>query len=313
MSPSTNTSLDTESTIQTQESGVPVENIENFSTPIPALVSESHPVVDKVQQGQSQAQPLSQPPVKPAPQPRPKKKNSLEFSGAKKNLGKFEKYFFRWFPTPSYIAMPHVGVDITANAIRYIELVKSYDGLKLKRYGTQDLASPISMDGNLANNADLMAALKKIQRANKLSFVEVSIPEEKAYLFTTEVPVGDDDVVRSHIEFHLEENVPISLSEAVFDYYVIKRSVKRGVDFASVAVVPRSVIDDYVDLFKKCDMTPISFLIENQAVTKAIIKEDDYSTYLVVNFGQKKTVLSVVSEQALQFTSTVSIGGDEGK
>lgn len=58
-------------------------------------------------------------------------------------------------------------------------------------------------------------------------------------------------------------------------------------------------------------MTPVSFLIENQALTKAIIKENDAATYLVVNMGSKKTVLSIVSDQAVQFTSTVNIGGDD--
>ncbi len=139
--------------------------------------------------------------------------------------------------------------------------------------------------------------------------MEVSIPEEKAYLFTTEIPNGTVEEVRSHIEFHLEENVPISLADAVFDYHIIKKNNKKGTDFASVSVVPRIVIEDYIDLFEKCGMTPVSFLIENTAITRSIISAEDMSTYLVVNIGSAKTVLSIVSEQAVQFTSTVNIGG----
>lgn len=219
--------------------------------------------------------------------------------------------FFKYFPAPRYIGMPHVGFDISATSIRYVELVKSPDGLKLGKYGTLDVPRPIVFDEKLANNQDLILALKKIQKNNKFDFVEVSIPEEKAYLFTTEIPSGDAETVRNHIEFHLEENVPLALADAVFDYHIIKKNNKKGTDFASVSVVPRAVIEDYVALFEKCGMTPVSFLIENQAITKAIIQSSDVATYLVVNIGRTKTVLSIVSEQAVQFTSTVNIGGED--
>ncbi len=217
--------------------------------------------------------------------------------------------FFKYFPAPKYIGMPHVGFDISSNDVRYAELIKSPRGLTLGRFGTQEFAKPIVFDDKLAQNQDLISILKKIQKNNKFNFVEVSIPEEKAYLFTTEIPNGTVEEVRSHIEFHLEENVPISLADAVFDYHIIKKNNKKGTDFASVSVVPRIVIEDYIDLFEKCGMTPVSFLIENTAITRSIISAEDMSTYLVVNIGSAKTVLSIVSEQAVQFTSTVNIGG----
>ncbi len=240
--------------------------------------------------------------------------------------------FFKHFPTPRYMAMPHVGVDISTTAIRYVELNKTTEGLKLGRFGTQSIPTPLIYSEPLASNKDLVDALKKIQRANRFNFVEVSIPEERAYLFTMEIPDADKETIRNHIEFHLEENVPVALAEAVFDYHVVghtgatsvsgandatsekgtdKNSGKKGVSLASVSVVPREVIEDYISLFEKSGMTPISFLIENQALTKSIIKQSDMSSYLVVNIGQRKTVLSIVSDQTVQFTSTVNIGGDD--
>lgn len=219
--------------------------------------------------------------------------------------------FFRYFPTPKYMAMPHVGVDVSGNSIKYMELVKGTNGLKLGRFGTQVLPNPINTNEPLSSNSDLVDALRKIQRTNKFNFVEISIPEERAYLFTMEVPDGNQDAIRSNIEFHLEENVPVALSEAVFDYHIIRRDNKKGSNFISVSVVPRNVLEEYIDLFEQSGMTPISFLIENQAVSKALISEEDMSTYIVVNIGQRKTVLSVVSDQTVQFTSTVNIGGDD--
>jgi type IV pilus assembly protein PilM len=217
---------------------------------------------------------------------------------------------FRYFPTPKYISMSHVGVDISATSIRFLELVRSSGKLRLGRYANIPLPTPLVPGQSFLQNKDLVAALKKLQRTYRLSFVEVAIPEEKAYLFTTEVPAGDDEVIRGHIEYHLEENVPISLAESVFDYHIIKNN-KKGAEFASVAVVPAAVMDEYIQLFEICGMTAVSFLIENQALGRAVVKQNDMGMYLIVNVGTKKTVISVMSEQAVQFTSTVAIGEED--
>lgn len=224
---------------------------------------------------------------------------------------KLTKTFFRFFPTPKYISMSHVGMEISSTSIRFLELVRSRGKLKLGRFSNQMLPTPLISGESLTQNKDLVASLKKVQRTNRLSFVEVAIPEEKAYLFTTEIPSGDEVAVRNHIEYHLEENVPVSLAEAVFDYHIIKKGNKKGSDFASVAVVPRIVMDEYIDLFEMCGMTPVSFLIENQALARAVVRQDDMNMYLIVNVGAKKTVLSIMSEQAVQFTSTVNIGEED--
>ncbi len=236
---------------------------------------------------------------------------SAEDDSASASSMNLAKTFFRYFPAPGYVALPHIGIDIAPTAVRFLELLRSPAGLKLGRYGEQEIPTPVSFSEPLSQNKDLLAALKKLQRANKLEFVEVSIPEEKAYLFTMEVPSGEPETVRAHIEYHLEENVPVSIADAVFDYHIIHKGIKKGIDFASVSVVPREIIEEYIAAFESCGMTPVSFLIENQALSRAIIAEDDMSMCLIVNIGPRKTVLSVVSEKAVQFTSTVNIGGED--
>ncbi|MEN9649120.1 MAG: type 4 fimbrial biosis protein PilM, type pilus assembly protein PilM [Candidatus Parcubacteria bacterium] len=223
----------------------------------------------------------------------------------------FLENIFKHFPTPEFLSMSHVGVDISPTAIRFIGLKRTTHGLALAGFGEQLLLTVTKDFDNIHANADVVAALKKLQRTHKLSFVEVSIPEEKAYLFTTDVPVGDDASIRNNIEFHLEENVPISLSDALFEYYIINKNEKTNMLHVAVSVLPVAVAEDYIELFTSCGMTPVSFLIENQALSKAIIKKGDPNSYLVVNLGFEKTVLSVVSDDAVQFTSTVHIGSED--
>lgn len=219
--------------------------------------------------------------------------------------------FNRYFPTPHYLEMSHAGIDISSSKVRMAELLRTSCGLKLKSFAEERLDSPLMPNQSLLSNKNLIEVLKKIQKKNNLKFVEVSIPEEKSYLFTIEVVDGSKEEIRTRIEMHIEENVPIALSEAVFDYHRIKKNETTGMQFLAVSVVPSVVIEEYTALLEECGMFPISFLIENQALSRAIIKKGDRDNYFVVNISHKNTVLSVVNDGAVQFTSTVALGSED--
>lgn len=213
-----------------------------------------------------------------------------------------------YFLSPSFLNKSHVGLDITSTSIKYIELIKSPRQLKIGKHGRQTLANPIVFDETLANNIDLQDALTQIKKSQNISFVEVSIPEVKSYLYITDVPQGDDDSIRANIEMHLEENVPLTLAEAIFEYFPIRNDKKNKTVTVAVSVVPYQIVRDYTRLLEKSGMKPVSFLVENQALARAVINYDDKSDYLLVQISDKHTVLSVVSDNALQFTSSVQIG-----
>ena len=219
--------------------------------------------------------------------------------------------FNKYFPTPHYLEMSHAGIDIKSSEVRMAEIIRTSKGLKLRSYTEEKLDSPILPNQSLLAHKNLIETLKKIQKEHKLKFVEVSVPEEKAYLFTIEVLDGSKEEIRTRVEMHIEENVPISIDEAVFDYHRIKKNETTGMQFLAVSVVPLAVIEEYIALFELCKMTPISFLIENQALSRAIIKKGDRENYLIVNVSHKNTVLSIVNDGAVQFTSTVSIGSED--
>jgi Tfp pilus assembly PilM family ATPase len=271
-----------------------------------------------------------------------------------------KNWFLIHIPPPEYMSMSHVGVDISPVSIHVIELLKKDGRLQLGQYGVHRLPTVVDRSQPLIQNTGLMEKLKEIQKTYHLDFVEVAIPEELAYLFTTLLPYGDEETIRNHIELHLEENVPIALADAVFDYHMIeeqatdisenatKTKIKAEItaptsassatpspqpskkdDFgvvetkelqtavpanlflASVSVVPKAIIDSYIEAFEAAGMTPVSFLIENQALSKSIIKKGDDAPRLIVHVGEKKSVLSVISNGSVQFTSTVLIGSED--
>ncbi len=223
-----------------------------------------------------------------------------------------DRVFSEFFPPPRFLEMPAVGLDISDDAVSVLELVRRGGSYAVGRFSRVTLPAGIITGGYVNDKERMITELRTLKEKLKLDFVNTSLSEEKAYLFKARVPRVAKKELRSALEFKLEENVPIPPSEAIFDYTVITDAGHNNADHIDVCVtvLPRKVVDTYSELLEQAGLTPLSFEIEAQAVTRAVVKRGDRGVYLVVHFGDAKTGLFIVCDEVVQFTSTVAIGGN---
>ncbi|MFQ5661918.1 MAG: type IV pilus assembly protein PilM [Candidatus Paceibacteria bacterium] len=221
---------------------------------------------------------------------------------------KTKGFFSGLFPVPKFLAMPAVGIDISDDSIRFVELKNSRKGKILSRFGEYKIPMGLVLNGEIQDVEKLSQELKKMKEENNIEVIRASLPEEKVYLFQTYIPKdAEEDQIRSIIEFKLEEHVPLSLKESVFDYEIINKNGSEEHIDVGVAVYPKNTITKYTDVFNKAGMIPLSFEIEAQAISRATIKEGDDGTYMIVDFGKMRTGLAIVSDGVLTFTSTLEV------
>jgi type IV pilus assembly protein PilM len=212
------------------------------------------------------------------------------------------KKVFEFFPTPRFLKFSYVGLDISREFVHYAELISTGESFKLGRYGRRVFEA----GDNMLTNDSLKNTLKEIKKTDKVTYVKVALPEEETYLFTLEVTGDTSHEIKSNIEFHLEENVPIVGSEALFDYYILPKTDKK---IAVVSVVSRDVVNRYSSLLEECGMVAVSFMVESGALSRSIVKKNYVGTHLLVYLSREKTVLGVVEHGFVQFSSTTSFGG----
>lgn len=222
------------------------------------------------------------------------------------------KSILDFFPPPRFLQMAPVGLSISDTAIRFVDLRPSAGGnLKLHSYAEKKIPAGLISGGYIHNIDELTKILKEFKEEHHLSFVRVALPEEKAYLFKTEINSTDEKNLRDSVEFKIEENVPITVSNAVFDFNVLKRhdDTKEGAGHTDVivSVLPIKVASAYIEVLEGAGLTPISFQVESQAISRAVIRREDRDTYLIVNLGEEKTALYVVSDQIVQFATTFTL------
>ncbi|MBT3282843.1 pilus assembly protein PilM [bacterium] len=221
---------------------------------------------------------------------------------------KDKSLFAKFFPTPKFLTIPAVGIDISDNSIHLIEFADKHGRKTLKKFGKYPIPDGVIIKGEIKKIKELTDILKKIKKDNNINFVRASLPEEKAYLFQTQIP-GDvtDENIRSILEFKLEEYVPLSPSSAIFDYNILPNQKDSDLLNVVVAVYPKNTIEKYTVVFEDAGMTLLSLEIEAQAIKRTVVKEGDTGTYMIVDFGKTKTGLSIVSNNVLSFTSTLEV------
>lgn len=220
--------------------------------------------------------------------------------------------FLKYFPPPRFLTQPAVGLAISDNAIRFV-LLKHFDdgGLKPVIYGERFLSAGALLGGDVAKAKEIIEILKELKKQWPTFYAAVSIPEDKAFLFKTEVLTMAEKYIRSNLDLHLEEFVPIVSSEMVFDFEVIGPSkIKTDSLDIGVAVLPQKIVSHFVGILEAAGIKPLSLEVEPQAVARALIRRDDSRTTLIINFGGVSTGLAIVSHNVVQYSSTLNIGGN---
>lgn len=220
--------------------------------------------------------------------------------------------FFRLFPPPTFMLMPHAGLDVSDDAIRCLSYTGFGAGRKLGIHGKVALPPGLVSGGDIKDEKEFISRMAEFGKEYDLSYVKVSIPEEKAYLFQTDVPAVERKEMGQNIEFKLEENVPLSAADAVFYFDVLPPSTPNGSWRASVSVVPRTYVEHYMSLLEKAGLSPVAFEVTPKAISRAVVRPESNTAKLIVHVMNEKIGIYVVSAGVVNFAST-SPGGSGGK
>jgi Type IV pilus assembly protein PilM len=221
--------------------------------------------------------------------------------------------FLDLFPTPEFLLISSIGVTISDSSVYLVEFKRSGKGdrgLILLHLGSVPLPEGAVTDGVVNNREAVTKALKELREHFNFRYVRATFPEEKAYLFTTEVTKASGADLRDAIAFTIEENAPVHLAESIFEYDVIGEDDDKVK--VAVTVLPTEAVTAYCALFEDAGITPIGFDITPQAISRSLIPRGDKRTFLIVNAGERKTGFYVVEDGVVQFSSTMVLGAGDG-
>ncbi len=215
--------------------------------------------------------------------------------------------FSRFFPTPSLLSGTSFGLDISDESVKFIELILTKNGIRAGRHGERNIPPGVVEAGKIKDTKRMEELLVALRKEEGLRSVRVSLPEQQVYLYQFREEKEGLKSVRESIELSLEEHIPIPAEDAIFDYEIIREN-DTNLEI-QVAAIPKNVIENYLTVFKNSQISVQSFELEAQAIFRAVIKKGDMGTYMIVDFGEKRTGIFIVSLGVVMFTSTLDVGG----
>jgi Type IV pilus assembly protein PilM len=216
---------------------------------------------------------------------------------------------FDLFPTPRFLTLKDAGVSISSRMVRYISFSPSgKEELKVEHSGEIPLPEGVVSQGEVKDKQKLIDVLSKLSRDEGLRFVSATIPEERAYLFSTTIDKLPYRDLHDAVAFIIEENAPVSLSKSLFSFEVLDTGDNLNV---AVSVLPTDVAESYIEVFESAGLVPVSFDIESQAMARSFIKEGDERSHLIIYLGHSRVGFYLVRDEVVQFSSTLDLDVSE--
>jgi type IV pilus assembly protein PilM len=218
-----------------------------------------------------------------------------------------KKIYNHYFPTPTFLSMNSFALDISDQSVKYGELIATPKGLRLGQYGRESIPSGVVISGKIEDKEKLTLILKKIKEKTKSSFFRICLPEEQMYIFTIMLPVVAKNKIEETILLQIEDHIPLKANEVIFDYEIIEEK-EDGIE-VEITASSQETIEDYLSVLYKAQMNPLSFELESQAIARAVISYGDERPVMIVDFGNTRTGVTIVSKERVFLATTLSIGG----
>ncbi len=215
--------------------------------------------------------------------------------------------YSKLFTPPQFLEMPSVSVEILPEGVSYLLTKSTAQGLRPDIYGQIPLPMGAVSKGEIIKKDPVIKALVDIRKKARVSFVRFSIPEEKTYIFKTHLPKLNHQEIHDILDFKIEENVPLTAKEAVFDYDIIPIKHKEGLDIV-VSVAPIKVVEELQLLFEQAGLTPIFFSPESNNVARSVIRQANQQVVVIVNIKENNIILSLAVYGIVCQTSSINFG-----
>lgn len=213
------------------------------------------------------------------------------------------------FPTPKYLRIGVLGLDLSDATLRLVELEQKNIGLVPKRALAVPIPEGAMRGGRVVDQAVFTNFLKDVRKKNNISFARVSIPEPQIYSFTLRLDSEAGKDIRSAIELVLEENIPLKAVETVFDFEVLEQTGQGiYVQVVAMADVTTSLL---FQCFSDAGILPTSFELEGQAIARAILPKNTEGSAMIIDLGASRTGISIVAKGSVVFSSTLDFGGSQ--
>lgn len=214
-----------------------------------------------------------------------------------------------FFLAPEYLSLPFFGLCITQSSIKLTHLKRKSFGYipsVIENIEINETCDFFTDHNSVEECEKLTQNLKDLKKKYNIQFVQLSIPEEDAYVFRTSIPTSTLDLVEEFIQNNIDQYIPFVAADVYFDYKILKSHSLETTPIV-VTAIPRVIVQKYTNLLNSCGITTLGCEPETHAIARCVIDKGDLDPYLIINIGASSSSISVVEEGLVQYTQALTL------
>lgn len=214
-----------------------------------------------------------------------------------------------------------VGIDISASAVKLLELSKSGDHYRVERYTVEPLPQNAVVENAIADVEQVGRAVDRALKrsGSKCKHAAVAVSSSHVITKTITMPGGmKEQELESQIEMEADHYIPYPLEEVNLDFEVLGPSeANPNDDEVLIAACRKEIVDDYVAVIERpgLDATVVdvdAFAVEAAyAIVADAIGGGMDKTVAVLDFGATTTHMNVMHNNRSVYTRDHAFGGKQ--
>ena len=207
------------------------------------------------------------------------------------------------------------ALDLSDLSAKFLLLKKKGKFFEVVSFGEQKIKEGILREGVIKNEeklAEILKEGKKNVKGKKIStnYCFATLPEEKAFFFTFELPKMKPEDLRSALVYQVENAVPLPAHKIYFDFEVVEEREKNLK--VLIGAMEKEIVDSYLSTLKKAGFFPLALEVECQSIQRALIPQttEQKETLLILDLGATKTTLVLLIKNKIALTKSIPIGGN---
>lgn len=211
-----------------------------------------------------------------------------------------------------YTDKPLIGLDISNTGVK----VMAIDTKKwlVIGYGSIDL-EPLKVKESLEGNSQYLAESIQILLRDKIigtlpsKHVAISIPTERSYSRTFNLPVNVEKNLKEAIDLEVDQYIPIPASTLYIDYEVIERRKKEIT--VLMCAVSKLIVDKCIAAAESAGLTVGLVEPSINSVARLLTNtEDGHLPSVIVDIGPASTDIAILDNGIVRVTGGLPIGGN---
>jgi hypothetical protein len=222
------------------------------------------------------------------------------------------RFLSKHFPPPKFLKPSHIGISFSDTSIKAISFEK---GSKPRfKSAIVSIEKGSIVGGIIVNMEEVVKRLSLVKKNFDSPFVFFTMPDELTYVFSSSIPTAGGDITEA-VAFIIEENVPLSLNETIFDF-APTQITQSGAEYSASVVVAACVkkeVEKFMEAFHRAGFEPIGCVHESQAIAKAVIPKNFLGTFCVIHARENRIGIHLIKNRLVNFSTIRTIVSEDYK